>query len=105
MKSFISAKYYLTVIQITAMSLQQVVVICIYMDVSVYWLLRMCFVSFHVLELSKLLPCCLKHYKIHGFPIGSYYWGGHFGQNGQKLHENHKINIFVAKQQGDIGRG
>ena len=55
MKSFISAKYYLTVVQITAMSLQQVAVICIYMDVSVYWPLRMCFVSFHVLELSKLL--------------------------------------------------
>ena len=37
--------------------------------------------------------------------LGPTIGGGHFGQNGQKLHENHKINIFVAKQQGDMGRG
>ena len=26
---------------------------------------------------------------------------GHFGQNGQKLHENYKINIFGSKQWGE----
>ena len=28
--------------------------------------------------------------------------GGGFGQNGQKLHENYKINILGAKQWGDM---
>ena len=29
--------------------------------------------------------------------------GGHFRQNDQKLHENYKINILVAKQWGSMG--
>ena len=29
--------------------------------------------------------------------------GGGFRQNGQKLHENDKIDIFVSRQGGDIG--
>ena len=31
---------------------------------------------------------------------GSTCGGGHFGQNGQKLHETYKSNIFLAKQSG-----
>ena len=27
-------------------------------------------------------------------------WGGQFGQNGQKLHENYKISTFGSKQWG-----
>ena len=30
-------------------------------------------------------------------------YGGLFGQNGQKLHEDYKINISGAKQQQDMG--
>ena len=32
-----------------------------------------------------------------GFPNGVDFWGGQFGQNGQKLHEIYKINIFFGK--------
>ena len=35
-----------------------------------------------------------------GFPIGVQWWGGQFGQNGQKLHENDKFGIFGSKQWG-----
>ena len=38
-----------------------------------------------------------------GFPITIWLVGGHFGQNWQKLNENYKINIFMAKQWGDMG--
>ena len=37
--------------------------------------------------------------------MGSTGGGGHFGQNGQKLHENDKIGIFGSKQSGGHGRG
>ena len=39
------------------------------------------------------------------FPNGVDLWGRRVecGQNGQKLHENYKINIFGAKQWGDMG--
>ena len=29
-----------------------------------------------------------------GFLLGIDLWGRHFGKNGQKLHENYKINVF-----------
>ena len=35
--------------------------------------------------------------------LGSTSGGGRFGQYVQKLHENYKINIFGAKQWGDMG--
>ena len=37
-----------------------------------------------------------------GFPNWVRLVGGGFGQNGQKLHENYKINILGAKQWGDM---
>ena len=36
-----------------------------------------------------------------GFPNWVWLVGGHFEQNGQKLHENDKISILGAKQWGD----
>ena len=35
---------------------------------------------------------------VQGFPNGIDWWGGQFGQNGQKLHENYRISIFGSKQ-------
>ena len=35
---------------------------------------------------------------LSGFPKWGRLVGGQFGQNGQKLHENGKIGIFVLKQ-------
>ena len=40
---------------------------------------------------------------VQGFPNVVDFWGA-FGQNGQKLHENHKINIWEAKQWEILGR-
>ena len=37
---------------------------------------------------------------MQGFPNGGNWWGGQFGQNGQKLHENYKIGILGSKQWG-----
>ena len=39
-------------------------------------------------------------YQRQGFPNGVDWWGGQFGQNGQKMHENDKIGIFGSKQFG-----
>ena len=47
-----------------------------------------------------------KYYKYRlfsstlGFPEWGQLVGGQFGQNGQKLHENDKIDIFGSKQWG-----
>ena len=41
---------------------------------------------------------------MQGFQLGLTS-GGHFGQNAQKLHENFKINILVAKQWRGNGGG
>ena len=40
--------------------------------------------------------CSCEQYP--GFPISVRLVGGHLGKNTQKLHENHKINIFWQEQ-------
>ena len=55
-------------------------------------------------ELSFILNCYKEkgnssergHYRGSGFPIRGKFVGAHFGQNGQKLHGNYKINIFCT---------
>ena len=37
---------------------------------------------------------------LQGFPNRVNWWGGQFGQNGQKLHESDKIGIFGSKKWG-----
>ena len=47
----------------------------------------------------------LKNYKKHaGFSIWVRLAGGHFGQNGQKLHENCRINILGQTSRGHGGQ-
>ena len=52
---------------------------------------------------------CIELISLQGFPNGVDWWGGQFGKNGQKLHENYKINISGAKQcvwgRGGMTRG
>ena len=40
---------------------------------------------------------------VSGFPKWGRFVGEQFGQNGQKLHEDYKINIFRAEQCGTWG--
>ena len=50
---------------------------------------------------NKLAFLILEHSSLRGqgFPNGFDLWGGgQFGQNGQKLNENYKINLFGAKE-------
>ena len=52
--------------------------------------------------LVKIWDSTRKDYKIDKseFPKRGQLVGGQFGQNGQKLHENDKINIFGSKEWG-----
>ena len=63
------------------------------------------FIPLHVRHLGRgknqLTKKTTKYFYTQlGFPNGVDWWGGQFGQNSQKLHENDKIGILGSKQWG-----